>query len=76
MQLEDKQKTLGDKLQMFVDENERIRQQLYHRDRQAELKTRINNDVLKASDNELRRSQSPVRKSRSNSPLRNPKVIR
>ena len=56
MRLEDLQKTLGDKLQMFVEENERIRQQLYHRDRQAELKTRINNDVLKASDNELRRS--------------------
>ena len=86
MQLEDKQRGLSEKLQQFVDENDRIRQQLYHRDRQAELKTRINKDVIKTSDIRVRESlsRSPVRQNRnqqhspqrSSSPLRHPHPIK
>ena len=54
MGLEEKQRALSEQLQHFVEENDKIRQQLYHRDRQAELKTRINNDVVKASDAKVR----------------------
>ena len=61
MNLEEKQRMLSEKLQQFVEENEKIRQHLYRRDRQAELKSRINSDVIKTSDMHVRASMSPVR---------------
>ena len=60
---------LNQKLIEFVEVNERIRQELYHRDRQAELKTCMNKAIVANSDAERRdavsqsRSRSPTRRS-------------
>ena len=51
----------------FVEVNERIRQELYHRDRQAEMKTTMNRAIVANSEAERRDAQS---KSRSRSPDR------
>lgn len=65
--LEQKQKILNQKLVEFVEVNERIRQELYHRDRQAEIKTTMNRAIVANSEAERRDAKS---KSRSRSPTR------
>lgn len=58
---------LNQKLVEFVEVNERIRQELYHRDRQAEIKTTMNRAIVANSEAERRDAKS---KSRSRSPTR------
>ena len=54
VQLEQKQQILNQKLIEFVEVNERIRQELYHRDRQAEMKSCMNKAIVANSDAERR----------------------
>jgi len=57
---------LNQKLVEFIEVNERIRQELYNRDRQAEIKTSLNKAIVANSDAERRqasRSRSPTRRS-------------
>ena len=58
---------LNQKLVEFVEVNERIRQELYHRDRQAELKSCMNKAIVANSEAERRDATS---RSRSRSPTR------
>jgi len=56
---------LNQKLVEFIEVNERIRQELYNRDRQAEIKTSLNKAIVANSDAERRqasRSRSPTRR--------------
>jgi len=61
MRLENKQKQLNEKLNEFADENERIRLEIFKRDREAECVTVHNQDIVDRSAVDLARSKSPLR---------------
>lgn len=68
--LEQKQKILNQKLIEFVEVNERIRQELYHRDRQAEIKTCMNKAIVANSDAEMRDASAGRKSQNSRSPTK------
>lgn len=61
MRLENKQKMLNEKLNEFADENERIRLEIFRRDREALVVNATNHDIIGRSNCELAKSMSPRR---------------